>query len=97
MAGPADVAPLRKNLPYLNGRTKRLMDLLLVLLSAPLAIILLGLAALAIKLCSRGSVFFVQERLGRNGIPFPCYKLRTMVEGAEQGTPQWATEDDPRA
>jgi lipopolysaccharide/colanic/teichoic acid biosynthesis glycosyltransferase len=72
------------------------MDILLVMLSAPLAVILLGLAALAIKLTSRGPVLFVQERLGRNGVPFPCYKLRTMVEGAEQGTPQWATEGDPR-
>jgi lipopolysaccharide/colanic/teichoic acid biosynthesis glycosyltransferase len=95
-AGLADVAPFRKTLPFLNGRLKRTMDILLVLLSAPLAVILLGLAALAIKLTSRGPVFFVQERLGRNGIPFPCYKLRTMVEGAEQGTPQWATESDPR-
>jgi lipopolysaccharide/colanic/teichoic acid biosynthesis glycosyltransferase len=92
----ADVAPIRKTLPFLNGRLKRLMDILLVLLSAPLAIILVVIAALAIKLSSRGPVFYVQERLGRNGVPFPCYKLRTMVEGAEQGTPQWATESDPR-
>jgi lipopolysaccharide/colanic/teichoic acid biosynthesis glycosyltransferase len=92
----ADVAPIRKTLPFLNGRLKRLMDILLVLLSAPLAVILLSLAALAIKLSSRGPVFFVQECLGQNGVPFPCYKLRTMVEGAEQGTPQWATESDPR-
>jgi lipopolysaccharide/colanic/teichoic acid biosynthesis glycosyltransferase len=92
----ANAAPFRKTLPFLNGRLKRTMDILLVLLSAPLAVILLGLAALAIKLTSRGPVLFVQERLGRNGLPFPCYKLRTMVEGAEHGTPQWATESDPR-
>jgi lipopolysaccharide/colanic/teichoic acid biosynthesis glycosyltransferase len=94
--GLADAAPFRDTLPFLNGRLKRTMDILLVLLSAPLAVILLGLAALAIKFSSRGPVFFVQERLGRNGVPFLCYKLRTMVEGAEQGTPQWATESDPR-
>jgi lipopolysaccharide/colanic/teichoic acid biosynthesis glycosyltransferase len=94
--GLADAASFRETLPFLNGRLKRTMDILLVLLSAPLAIILLGLSALAIKLSSPGPVFFVQERLGRNGVPFWCYKLRTMVEGAEQGTPQWATESDPR-
>jgi lipopolysaccharide/colanic/teichoic acid biosynthesis glycosyltransferase len=94
--GLADAAPFRKTLPFLNGRLKRAMDILLVLLSTPLAAILLALAALAINLSSRGPVFFVQERLGRNGVPFPCYKLRTMVDGAEQGTPQWATECDPR-
>jgi lipopolysaccharide/colanic/teichoic acid biosynthesis glycosyltransferase len=94
--GLADGAPFRRTLPFLNGPLKRAMDILLVLLSAPLAIILLGLAALAIKLSSRGPVVFVQERLGRNGVFFPCYKLRTMVEGAEQGVPQWATASDPR-
>jgi len=92
----AGVAPFRKSLPFLNGGLKRLMDILLVLLAAPLAVILTGLAAAAIKLGSRGPVFFVQERLGKNGVPFLCYKLRTMVEGAEQGAPQWATESDPR-
>jgi lipopolysaccharide/colanic/teichoic acid biosynthesis glycosyltransferase len=92
----ADVAPFRETLPFLNGRLKRTMDILLLLLSAPLAVILLGLATLAIKLSSRGPVLFVQERLGRNGVPFPCYKLRTMVVGAEQGAPQWAAESDPR-
>jgi lipopolysaccharide/colanic/teichoic acid biosynthesis glycosyltransferase len=83
-------------MPFLDGRLKRAMDLVLVLLSAPLAVILMGLAALAIKMSSRRPVFFIQERLGKNGRPFPCYKLRTMVEGAEEGTPQWATEGDPR-
>jgi lipopolysaccharide/colanic/teichoic acid biosynthesis glycosyltransferase len=94
--GLAEAAPFTENLPFLNGRLKRIMDILLVLLTAPMAIVLLGLAALTIKLSSRGPVLFVQERLGRNCLPFPCYKLRTMVEGAEQGTPQWATESDPR-
>jgi lipopolysaccharide/colanic/teichoic acid biosynthesis glycosyltransferase len=94
--GLADATPFRETLPFLNGRLKRTLDILLLLLSAPLAVILLGLAALAIKLSSRGPVFFVQDRLGRYGVPFPCYKLRTMVEGAEQGTPQWATRNDPR-
>ena len=88
--------PFPKTLPFLTGYLKRAMDILLVLISAPLGMTLVGLAALAIKLDSRGPVLFVQERLGRNGIPFPCYKLRTMVEGAEQGTPQWATRGDPR-
>jgi lipopolysaccharide/colanic/teichoic acid biosynthesis glycosyltransferase len=92
----AEVNPFQGTLPFLNGRLKRAMDLVLVLLSAPLAVIFMGLAALAIKMSSRGPVFFIQERLGKNGRPFPCYKLRTMVEGAEEGAPQWATEGDPR-
>ena len=65
-------------------------------MAAPLAVVLVSLAAVTIKLTSRGPVFFVQERLGRLGLPFPCFKLRTMVVKAEQGTPQWAVEQDPR-
>ncbi|OPZ73861.1 MAG: UDP-glucose:undecaprenyl-phosphate glucose-1-phosphate transferase [Firmicutes bacterium ADurb.Bin456] len=42
------------------------------------------LIALLIKLDSRGPVFFVQKRLGRNGRVFNCYKLRTMVCDAEE-------------
>jgi lipopolysaccharide/colanic/teichoic acid biosynthesis glycosyltransferase len=92
----AGAALFRETLPYLSSRVKRLLDILLVLLAAPLGVVLVGLAAIATKLSSRGPVFFVQERLGRNGIPFSCYKLRTMVVGAEQDTPQWARDNDPR-
>ncbi len=83
-------------LPYLNGRLKRALDLGLVVLVAPVALVLIGLAALLIKVTSRGPVFFVQERLGRHRMPFPCFKLRTMVEDAEMEAPRWAAEQDPR-
>lgn len=86
----------REGLPYLNGRVKRALDILLVVCAAPLATILVGLAALAIKLTSRGPALFVQERLGRDGVPFPCYKLRTMIVNAENGVPRWAADHDPR-
>jgi lipopolysaccharide/colanic/teichoic acid biosynthesis glycosyltransferase len=43
---------------------------------------LLAVAALAIKLDSRGPVIFGQARTGRDGRPFRLYKLRTMVDGA---------------
>jgi lipopolysaccharide/colanic/teichoic acid biosynthesis glycosyltransferase len=92
----AESPPARETMSFLNGRLKRAMDILLVLMAAPLAVILVGLAAVAIKLGSRGPVFFVQERLGRDRLPFLCYKLRTMVDGAERGAPQWATASDPR-
>jgi len=36
-----------------------------------------------IKLDSKGSVFFIQERVGKDGKIFKAYKLRTMVSGAE--------------
>lgn len=39
--------------------------------------------ALLIKVTSKGPVFFRQRRIGRNGIPFNCYKFRTMVVNEE--------------
>jgi exopolysaccharide biosynthesis polyprenyl glycosylphosphotransferase len=63
---------------------KRAFDLvgavLLVLVLSPLML----LAALAIKLSSRGSVFYRSYRPGIGGKCFPCLKFRTMVAGAEQ-------------
>src|SRR5262249_42955236 len=50
------------------------------ILSLPLC----ALIAIAIKLDSPGPVFFTQRRIGRNGIPFRCYKFRSMVDGADE-------------
>jgi putative colanic acid biosynthesis UDP-glucose lipid carrier transferase len=41
------------------------------------------LMALLIRLDSRGSVFFTQQRIGKNGISFPCLKFRTMYQNDE--------------
>lgn len=56
-------------------------------LTASAALVVAGpillLAAAAIKLTSRGPVFFHQPRAGRHGRPFTLYKLRTMYKGAD--------------
>jgi undecaprenyl phosphate N,N'-diacetylbacillosamine 1-phosphate transferase len=66
----------------------------------------LGLLALSPFLCviaalirvtSHGPVFYVHERIGKNAVPFPFIKFRTMVVGAEeQGAGILALKDDPR-
>ena len=61
----------------------RSLDILLAAALLALASPLLALAALAIKLESRGPVFYRQRRVGRAGRPFELWKLRTMVPGAE--------------
>ena len=75
---------------------KRLFDLcfstLLLLLSSPLFLIV----AVAIKLDSKGPVFFRQERVGLNGRPFKICKFRTMVEDAAEIGPQITPSNDPR-
>jgi lipopolysaccharide/colanic/teichoic acid biosynthesis glycosyltransferase len=57
----------------------------------------LALAALAIRLESRGPVFYRQLRVGRDGERFELWKLRTMVPGAESmGAGLYVLEGDPR-
>ena len=58
---------------------------------------LLALAALAIRLTSKGPVFYLQERIGKDGIPFQFIKFRTMIVGAERtGAGILCLQDDPR-
>ncbi|MGH2780399.1 MAG: sugar transferase [Thermoleophilaceae bacterium] len=75
----------------------RALDLLLAGLLLALAAPLLLAAALAIKLESRGPVFYRQRRVGRGGAPFELWKLRTMVPGAETiGAGVYVLEGDAR-
>jgi lipopolysaccharide/colanic/teichoic acid biosynthesis glycosyltransferase len=58
---------------------------------------LLGLAALAIKLEDGGPILFRQTRVGRDGLDFDLFKLRTMVVNAENmGAGLAVTEGDSR-
>jgi lipopolysaccharide/colanic/teichoic acid biosynthesis glycosyltransferase len=75
----------------------RALDLLVASLTLALAAPLLALAAILIKLESRGPVFYRQRRVGRDGKPFELWKLRTMVPGAESmGAGIYVVEGDPR-
>ena len=57
----------------------------------------LALAAIAIKLTSRGPVFYRQRRVGKDGEVFELLKLRTMRQGADPvGVGTAVTGDDPR-
>jgi Undecaprenyl-phosphate glucose phosphotransferase len=80
-----------------NTIVKRVIDVVistvgLVFLAGPLALI-----AAAVKLTSRGPVFYRQERMGLDGKPFTIVKFRSMQHEAERETgPVWAQQDDPR-
>jgi lipopolysaccharide/colanic/teichoic acid biosynthesis glycosyltransferase len=75
----------------------RALDLLVASLALAIAGPLLALAAILIKLESRGPVFYRQRRVGRAEAPFELWKLRTMVPGAESmGAGIYVVEGDPR-
>lgn len=63
---------------------KRLFDIVFSLLVLVFGSPLFLLIALAIKLFSKGEVFYTHERIGRGGRPFLCYKFRTMYANAEE-------------
>jgi exopolysaccharide biosynthesis polyprenyl glycosylphosphotransferase len=63
--------------------TKRTMDLALTVPGLLLLAPVFGIVAVAIKIDSRGPVFFRQLRMGRDHETFSIYKFRTMVDGAE--------------
>jgi lipopolysaccharide/colanic/teichoic acid biosynthesis glycosyltransferase len=67
----------------LNKNLKRTFDLVISLSSLPLVLPIMLLTAIAIKLDSPGPVIFEQERVGRWGRKFTCYKLRSMYADAE--------------
>jgi lipopolysaccharide/colanic/teichoic acid biosynthesis glycosyltransferase len=71
----------------------RAAALTLLVLTGPLVVLLAAL----VRLTSRGPAFYTQTRLGRGGVPFTIYKLRTMVNRCESLTgPRWSLPGDPR-
>lgn len=79
-----------------NVLYKRVFDLLVGSLCSLFALPLIVAGALAVKLTSRGPVFFSQERVGLDGKPFRIHKLRTMVVDAERQGAKFAVKNDPR-
>ena len=75
----------------------RALDAALAALALVVTAPVLAIAAILIRLESRGPVVFRQRRVGLDGRPFDLWKLRTMVSGAEaMGAGIYVLEGDPR-
>ena len=69
----------------------------LALVALALALPVMVLVALAVRMSSKGPVFYRQTRVGLNGKDFTLYKFRSMGVNAESGTGAvWASKNDPR-
>jgi len=74
-------------------RFDRLLGLILLIPLSPL----IALLYLLVRCSSPGPGLYCQERLGEGGRPFTMIKLRSMCDGAENGTgPMWASQNDQR-
>lgn len=86
---------------------KRIMDIIGSLVGLTITAVLTPFIAIAIKLDSKGPVFFAQKRVGKNGRYFYLYKFRSMTTDAEERKkelmaqnemdgPMFKVENDPR-
>jgi lipopolysaccharide/colanic/teichoic acid biosynthesis glycosyltransferase len=86
----------KKNKALYNLKIKVALDkifaILIIIITLPLIIV----SAIAIKLESRGSVFFTQERRGEGTKTIKIIKFRTMVQGMEEERERAGFRNDPR-
>ncbi len=75
---------------------KRFTDILISFISLILTFPIFILAALAIKLETKGPMFFIQKRAGLNGKAFNMIKFRGMIDNALNYGPELTQKNDPR-
>lgn len=92
--GREPVRPLRHRW-YLSG--KNVADFVLAVMLIVPAAPLVALAALLVKLTSRGPALYTQTRVGEDGRLFTIWKIRSMMHNCESLTgPRWSMPGDPR-
>ena len=75
---------------------KRIIDIIFSFLVVIIGLPFWLLTGLAIKLESVGTIFYKQERVGKDNKPFILYKFRSMKAGSDKNGPQWTQVNDPR-
>lgn len=81
-----------KNLNIYNKYIKRVIDIVLSFIALVLLSPIFLIIAICIKVESKGPVFFVHKRVGKNGKIIRMYKFRTMVPNAEELIKQFTPE-----
>lgn len=92
IVGTSSYTPLLKAFIALKALIEPVLAVVLAVILAPL----MAGVALAIKLTSKGPVFYTQIRTGYRGKTFTLVKFRSMYTDAESNGPQWASSNDPR-
>ena len=76
--------------------TRQMVSILAAAIGLLIFLPFFPLVVLAVKLSSKGPIFFRQTRVGMGGRNFEVIKFRTMFTDAEAGGAKWATKNDPR-
>ena len=74
----------------------RAFDILIAIIGLLLGLVVLPFILIGNMIGNKGPLFYSQERVGRNSIPFRILKLRTMVVNAEKDGVKWAQKNDKR-
>lgn len=83
-------------MPVWQQSIKRVIDIVVSLSAIILLLPIYLLTAIGVKMSSKGSILFSQERIGKRGKPFMMHKFRSMYDDAETHGPQLSSDDDPR-
>lgn len=88
---------IRQNLmPVWQQVFKRVFDICFSLFVLVIASPLYVLVGILVKTSSKGPIFYRQERIGKNGIPFKIIKYRSMYMNSEAAGPALSSDNDPR-
>lgn len=83
-------------MPEWQQNIKQLLDILLAVSGLTILSPVFLYAAIRVRLSSKGTVIFKQERIGYKGRPFILYKFRSMKQEAEQNGPLLSSTNDQR-
>lgn len=86
----------REVMPLWQKAVKRVLDISLSVFAILLMLPMYIAMAIAIRVDSKGPIFFTQARIGLHGRPFRIIKFRSMVKHAEKGGPQLSSTHDCR-
>jgi exopolysaccharide biosynthesis polyprenyl glycosylphosphotransferase len=86
----------RSNQNKLYQLYTRIFDVVFAIIGLLSLVIILPFVFLFNLIWNKGPLFYKQERVGRNGVPFNIVKLRTMVVNAEQNGAVFASTNDSR-
>lgn len=83
-------------MPHWQFVIKRIMDIVASTIAMIILLPVYILLMILVKRSSKGPIFFLQERVGKHGVPFKIIKFRTMYVNAEKDGPQLSSSHDNR-